>query len=346
MSLNGTIWDTFALHYDKRLNGTTAGERTQPIPFSEVDQSAELPGVYYDHPKLRPGNGPRIFYHGHKTEDVIVLTHGFTDSPFYLQEVAACFFREGCNVLLPLLPAHGLKDPSKAILEQDLDIKWREMIDASVDVAHLLGERVSIGGFSTGGALSLNKIVRHRADIQGGLFLFSAALSLGKVLDAIGHSKVVDWLAGVFLDRMAVTGDGPNPYKYPVLPNAVASEVVEIIRENNEKVEEVAPLTQAVFAAHSHHDTTAEIDGVIDFLAQYVPSDRQLFYPIHDKVTHSSLPLRNNIALKLDLIGQHEKDPEKIKKEQQEWLNKVAANPHFDDMMSQAIGFFREKVCE
>ena len=335
----------FANHYDERFEGTTAGIRTPPIPLAEVEQPVptSLPGFYYHHPKLRVGNGPRIFYHGDQSRDVIVLTHGFTDSPFYVQDIAGCFFREGCNVVMPLLPAHGLIKPDVAIRDEMLDIKWRDTIDSSVAIARLLGERVSIGGFSTGAALSLNKILRHSEMIEGGLFLFSAALSLGKVLDTVGNSGVVEWAVGFFLDRTAVPGAGPDPYKYPVLPSAVASEIIEVIQENNEKLRTFGQLPQPVFAAHSHKDTTASIQGVIDFLAQYVPADNQRFFEV-EEIKHAALTLKNTVPIDIGLIGQNMKDPQRIKAKQDEWLTHVSANPFFDEMMSQAIHFFKTRV--
>lgn len=336
------IWNAFASHYDERLGGTM----TPPVLLSHVEQAVptQLPGYYYQHPKLREGNGPRILYHGDNTKDVIVLTHGFTDSPFYMQDVATRFFEIGCNVILPLLPAHGLKEPDVAIRQEELDNRWRNTIDASVAVARLLGQRVSIGGFSTGGALSVNKIVRHADMIDGGLFLFSSALSLGRFIDQVGSSEVVEWAVGFFLDRKAIMGEGPDPYKYPLLPASVASEIVEIIQETNDILQKRGKLSLPVFAAHSHHDQTVEIKGVINFLDQHVSPDNLLFYPITDEVMHASLPLQRPVPIDLDQIGQEEKSPAVRKKKQEEWMKHVAANPHFDEMMNQAISFFQQKV--
>ena len=38
--------------------------------------------------KLREGNEPRILHHGQSTDDVIVLVHGLSDSPFYMLAIA------------------------------------------------------------------------------------------------------------------------------------------------------------------------------------------------------------------------------------------------------------------
>ncbi len=337
------IWNAFASHYDDRLGG--AG--TAPVMLSEVKQAVptQLPGYYYQHPKLREGNGPRILYHGDTTQDVIVLTHGFTDSPFYMQDVATRFFEVGCNVILPLLPAHGLKEPDEAIRQEELDNRWRNTVDASVAVARLLGQRVSIGGFSTGGVLSLNKILRHSEMIDGGLFLFSAALSLGRLADKVGNSEIAEWVVGFFLDRTAVIGKGPDPYKYPILPASVASEVVEIIQEGNAILQNIETLPHPVFAAHSQHDETAEIQGVIDFLSQHVSPEKQLFFSIADKkVMHATLPLKTAVPIDLTLVAPNEKSPKQRKIKQDDWLKHVAANPHFEEMMNKAINFFQQKV--
>ncbi|MBX2873621.1 MAG: lysophospholipase [Saprospiraceae bacterium] len=344
MEIPKETWTAFAAHYEQRLNEGD-DQSVPPRLLSEVDQPipCNIPGFYFDHPKLRPGNGPRILYHGESTADVIILTHGFTDSPFYMQAVAESFFLEGVNVVLPLLPAHGLKEPDALIRDEQLDTLWRATLDHSVEVAEMLGERISIGGFSTGGALSLNKILRSPGQIEGGLFLFSAALSLGKWVDKIGNREWVEWTISFFMDKEAVPGDGPDPYKYPVLPLSVASEIVEIIRENNQLLRQLEAWRTPVFAAHSHHDETTPIKGVADFLEEYVSAEEKFFFEIEEEVMHAALPLRENVPVDLSKIGSPKDKEEDRKQKREEWLRHVTANPLFGDMMGEAIAFFRER---
>jgi hypothetical protein len=66
--------------------------KTGPASNAPFRILAPWPGYYYHHDDLRLKNGPRILYHDRYTKDVIVLTHGLTDSPYYLQAVAGCFF--------------------------------------------------------------------------------------------------------------------------------------------------------------------------------------------------------------------------------------------------------------
>jgi hypothetical protein len=42
--------------------------------------------------QLRRGNNPKILHHGIKTNDVIVLTHGLSDSPYYVEAIGRRFF--------------------------------------------------------------------------------------------------------------------------------------------------------------------------------------------------------------------------------------------------------------
>src|SRR5262249_20793557 len=150
-----------------------------------------------------------------RTADAIVLIHGLSDSPFYMDAIGRAFYAAGCTVILPLLPAHGLKDPDHAMEDGDLAEKWKLMTDQAVAVAHQLGDRVSVGGFSTGGALSVNIALRHPEQIDGGIFLFSAALNVGEMNQLAGRSLLI---APALARREDgdYRGDGPNPYKYPV----------------------------------------------------------------------------------------------------------------------------------
>ncbi|MEL6926321.1 MAG: hypothetical protein AAFO94_19925, partial [Bacteroidota bacterium] len=41
---------------------------------------------------VKYGNYPRILHHGDRTREVMVLTHGLSDSPFYVEAIARRFF--------------------------------------------------------------------------------------------------------------------------------------------------------------------------------------------------------------------------------------------------------------
>ena len=274
--------------------------------------------------KLKDGNWPRIFHHGEETSDVIILTHGLSDSPYYLEAVAMRFFEKGLNVIMPLLPGHGLINPNDAMEDLKLDSKWRDEIDNAVEVAQYFGDRISLGGFSTGGALSLNKILQNPELITGGLFLFSGAIDV-KVVADFAWSRVLQGITKITDGE--IIGIGKNPYKYPKFPNFGAVELGQVIREN-EKLIKDKKIAQPVFAAHSVHDTSAKLDGIIHLLQNHV--EKGIAFIISQNVAHSELPLDREI----ELDESQNEGPDTAPK----------ANPQFDLMMTNAMRFFEEQV--
>lgn len=304
-------------------------------------------GVLYHYqlesPDLRPGNGPRIFHHGKKTDHVIVLTHGLSDSPRYLADVGKRFYKAGLNVVLTLLPGHGLNDPDDAFEDKSLDTYWRQTIDRAVSLAASLGDVISLGGFSTGGALSYNRVLRDLSNgkkvANGGLFLFSAAIELvplGEFFVNFAPTILVKKLDGT------LKGNGADPYKYPVLPKFGAMELDDIIDEND-RLSKGRVLEQPVFAAHCLWDDTADVKGVLDLLKNHAKTSsafiigegikRQKIKDPNSKgekeewvnVAHATLPVGEPILLR-------------------EGLGQVGPNPQFNQMMNAVLDFFNKHV--
>jgi pimeloyl-ACP methyl ester carboxylesterase len=288
--------------------------------------------------QLRENNYPMIIHHGEKTRDVIVLTHGLSDSPYYMQAIGERFYQAGLNVVLPLLPGHGLTDPDKAMEDRSLDQDWRDELDQAVEVALLLGDRVSLGGFSTGGALSLNKLLRPPRKVEGGLFLFSAAVDMGSLVETASDVPFVRWVAQSILiwrDKV-ISGLGPNPYKYPKLANFAGLELGQIINENEDYLTQLAKddkkIPNPVFAAHSVHDARVKIAGLLDLFEKHL--QHGLAWIISEKVRHEEVVLANRI----DLL------PDYLRLEEFKDTKTPMANPKFDLMMAAAIQFFKKSL--
>lgn len=313
------ILTRFKSHYQDRLGAS----EYQKISLPGIDHAYCL-----ENSLLKAGNGPRLFLHDSPTDEVIVLTHGLSDSPYYMQAVACRFYAAGCQVVMPLLPAHGLIDPDRAMEDDQLDQKWKATIDHAVETAAMLGKRVSIGGFSTGGALSLNRVLREEAITNGGLFLFSAALSIGGLAETAGRLNFIQSITRITDGKIA--GVGRDPYKYPMLPSFAGFELVQIINENRAMSEEKGreKLSLPVYAAHSFHDTTAELKGILSFMENHVKKGVTMI--VSSGVSHSSLPLDCPVALNLrEALGP---------------ANPPAANPMFDWMMEGALRFFEKEI--
>lgn len=121
-----------------------------------------------------PIHAPALLDHGRRTDYVVVLTHGLYDSPNSHRALAKKFFDKGMNVLMPLLPGHWSKDPTK------LDkVSYRDFLreqKRAVELAKKLGKKVILAGHSTGGLLAVDSAIKDPS--VAGLVLAAPALSL------------------------------------------------------------------------------------------------------------------------------------------------------------------------
>jgi len=308
-------------HYKKRLGkvnhkiSENTGGITKTIDFLS--------------PALKKGNQPRIYSHGKKTDDVIVITHGLSDSPHYVKAIGKKFYKAGCNVILTLLPGHGLKEIKGKMEQEGLKRRWKKEIDTAVEAAKFYGKRISLGGFSTGACLSVNKVLRDPNKINGGLFLFSAALDLGYIAHGSNYLPFAHTIARYTDGKLKSIGS--NPYRYPYLNNAAGIEVVRLIDETWKRLENgkvKVKLKQPVFIAHSVHDVRVSFTGIHTFMTTHL--EKGFTFLISENIAHSQLVLKKPIEL--DLSQKHG------------IRNTPLANPKFNWMMGNAVQFFNDEV--
>jgi esterase/lipase len=209
---------------------------------------------------IRPGCHPRKLLHKKRTEKAIVLVHGLTDSPFYMAAIAEYFhYALGYNVYLPLLQGHGLKHPegmAGVSLEQ-----WKENVLFALRTAAEDSDLISIGGLSTGGALSFYFGCTD-AKITGDLYLFSAALGLsGWHFDVFGG--FVEFLLRLPFVRLLDNKKplvGIYPYRYDRVPLNSAGELARLIAE----IDGLLQLPQNAISAKRIFAAWSESDNVIN----------------------------------------------------------------------------------
>ena len=63
-----------------------------------------------EEPETNPLARSILLTHGHRAEKVVVLFHGYSSSPQQFRLLGERFFETGYNVLIPLLPHHGMAD--------------------------------------------------------------------------------------------------------------------------------------------------------------------------------------------------------------------------------------------
>jgi hypothetical protein len=171
--------------------------------------------------------------------------------------------------LLPLLQAHGLKRPNgmKVVSIEEL----KNNIEFSIEKAKQMGDRVSIGGLSTRGTLSVYRALTNH-DIDSAVYLFSAALDLGgKFGDAkelilrTDFARFLDFID----DKVGTDLIGANRYRYSRIDKGGARQLSKIMKNVEDLLAGFEPnqvLRLPYFVAHSECDSTADIKGVKDLI--------------------------------------------------------------------------------
>ncbi len=278
---------------------------------------------YFSPEKIRDGCYPRIMEHQEEPNKAIVLVHGLTDSPYFMTAIGDYFFKNlGCNVYMPLLHCHGLKEP-KGMEGVELE-EWKANVAFAIKSAASKSRRISVGGLSTGGTLSFY-MAATKPKVNDTLYLFSAALDLaGGRLGLIGELKerlLRTFLADLLDSKKSLIGD--NPYRYSHMDMNGAKELARLIKETDSIIDGFSqedPFPKRVFAAHSECDTTADISGIEELQSVSV-QDRFNFFRIPKSVgvSHASLVLK-------DPIPKHGQPLEK-------------SNPRFQEMMEAIAAF-------
>lgn len=217
---------------------------------------------YFSESLVREGCHPRKMVHGCGSERAIVLVHGLTDSPWFMQFLANHFYHQlGYDVYMPLLHMHGLREPN---LMRGVSLKqWQENVRFSVQTAATQSRYVAIGGLSTGGALSLWARLTDPL-VNGSLYLFSAAIGLCNAWKVIpGKLKeAVLRLPGVACFDSGTPLIGPNPYRYRRIPLNSAVELAGLIAGNRALVRayhQRQQLLPRIFAAWTEADKVISV---------------------------------------------------------------------------------------
>ena len=254
----------------------------------------------FDNDAIRAGNYPEIMYHGKPKQNAIVLVHGLTDSPYFMKAIAKRFHMMGFNVLLPLLPGHGLKVPDSEI-DTVTFTQWQDEVNFAVDCATDLGKQVSIGGLSAGGNLATYKAITDSQRINGALFLLAAALDIHNPIETVlrfdsflkvasyiqvnRNKDVIDLLKDAFNKENTLKKEpkkvkvppnlqkqhkdvwaiGNNLYRYVEMTLNGAGQLADLIKQTEDLYKDrdkYSDITQPVFAAHSEADIAAGIEEI------------------------------------------------------------------------------------
>ena len=188
----------------------------------------------------------------------VLLTHGLTDSPYFMRHLAAFFQENGFRVMVLLLPGHGTQPGDL------LDVNWKEWAKAVAYGTNQLAaevDEVYLGGFSAGGALSVYHSLHDRR--VRGLFLFSPAFKISPKAAWANLHKTYSWLipSGKWVNIMP----DRDIYKYESFTKNAAAQMYALTQALNEQ-ELLHKFNLPVFAAVSADDTTADTSATLNFM--------------------------------------------------------------------------------
>lgn len=201
----------------------------------------------------------------------ILLTHGLTDSPYFMRQLAAYFQVQGFRVLAILLPGHGTQPGDL------LEIKWQEWAKAVAYGTDCLASEVDevyLGGLSTGATLSLHQ--SHNDTRVRGLFLFSPALQITARAAFANLHRLYSWLMPA-AKWVAIQPDA-DCYKYESFTKNAAAQMYALTRVMH-KLASSHKTKLPIFAAASADDVTVHASATLDFMSTAShPASRLLWY--------------------------------------------------------------------
>jgi carboxylesterase len=254
------------------------------VPFRVKDVPGPNPSASYEdalsrlnlitddqaaNPELNPVCYTRALTHGEKTENVIVLFHGFTSCPEQMAILGEQLFDHGYNVLIPLQPHHGELDRINNTTNQISSKELSAFAMQSVDIARGLGDNVTVAGISGGGALSV-WLAQTRDDIQTampiapflGIHFIPTPLNrpVANLLDNIPN--IPQWWDPVKKENNPYTGE----YQYPRYGTHGLAEYLRLGFAAERDAKEEAPAAKIIMVSNASDLSVS--NGIIDQFIQ------------------------------------------------------------------------------
>lgn len=179
-------------------------------------QQAELAQVTEHATPLELGSGPVG----------VLLSHGFTGSPWPMKPWAEALADAGYRVSVPLLPGHGTTWQE---LNRTRWTDWYAGLERAFNALSEECEQVFVGGLSMGGALAV-RLAETRGDDVAGLMLVNPALTTSDK-----RFMVLPALSKVKASIPAIGGDirkeNETEYAYTRTPLKAAASMMQLWRD-------------------------------------------------------------------------------------------------------------------
>ena len=216
---------------------TTVGELdSHPNPVDSYEEAiarVKAMRAQDNHDLTRDVCITKLYDHGHQTEHMIILLHGFTNCPEQFAELGRQHFEAGHNVFIPRMPYHGLSDRLTGAL---VNLKAQDLAafgDKVIDIAHGLGKKITVMGVSGSGTL-VAWLAQNRSDID---YAFAIAPLFGLAFIPTPFTRLFERIA-FLLPNFFLWWDprtkANNPYSiYYAYPRYPTRALVEFLRLAN-----------------------------------------------------------------------------------------------------------------
>ncbi len=190
----------------------------------------------------------------------ILLTHGLTDSPYFMRALGEFFCRQGFYVMAPLLPGHGTQPGDLLAVRYQ---RWIDMLSYATRQLAGMADRVCLGGFSAGGLLSVRQSLQEE-DIKA-LFLFAPALKISAMARLASLHKLYSFCCPD-AEWINICPDS-SYFKYESTPKNLATQAYQLIRQVQQQLTRGYP-RMPIFCALSEDDATTQSQAALNFMAQ------------------------------------------------------------------------------
>lgn len=208
---------------------------------------------------------------GKKYRRGILLTHGLSDSPYFMHYLASYFQSIGFRVMAVLLPGHGTRPGDL------LDTSWQEWaktVAYGTDQLAAEVDEVYLGGYSAGGALSIYHSLQDQR--VRGLFLFAPALEITRRAALACLHKCVSWLFP--RQKWVYIKQDQDIYKYESFAKNTATQMYQLTLALSARLK-LHELKIPIFAVASEDDKTVNTSATVEFMAKHSgPCNKLILY--------------------------------------------------------------------
>lgn len=210
----------------------------------------------------------KVMTHGEQTEKVIVFYHGFTSCPEQFRELGQTFFEQGYNVYIPRLPHHGHADQMSEALLDTSATELAAFATESIDIAHGLGNEVSVTGLSGGGTLSA-WIAQEHDDVDTAVMV-APFLGIGFIPTVLNRplAQIADEIPNIWMWWDPTTkADNPftQEYQYPRYPLHALAEYLRLGFAAEKDASENPPGAKRLVLISNANDESVNNDIIAQF---------------------------------------------------------------------------------